>query len=167
MRLLLTLLVLIAAANNALAQGEWSYPISQGVWVRITESKFEQEKHIVELCAEGNFPCKIDGQFPYGTMLEWPATQLMGLIVHVFGKDHALDTSGMFNAWSGRPIQDEHQTYLEVRKLNANSYRVRGLFSGEVSSYVGEWLIDKQKARRTLLTNDGKKVHEITLALGR
>jgi hypothetical protein len=73
----------------------------------------------------------------------------------------------MYNAWGWRAKGEKYKSSIAVRHMGHNRYRVRGVFAGEVATYVAEWEIDGNRVRRKLLSNDENTVNRIALALER
>ena len=152
LRLLPSLLVAPAFGADRIAE----YSLADNVHVQIVERPFVASQHKIELCPGADFPCKIDGAFPYGTSFDLPTWSLAEVAVRIKGQSYTLDTSGMYNAWGNRPIEYQGQQYLTVAAIRPGVYSITGLFSDGAGTFVAQWHVSHGKARRVLLTADDR-----------
>ena len=130
------------------------YKINDKIHIKVIEKPFDPSQHKIEMCTGSDFPCKIDGIFPYGTAFALPSVQLTELIVTINNHSISLNTSGMYDAWGNREIENEGHKYLSVKQIEKDTYSVKGIFSDGAGTFVAEWKITNNKSQRILISAD-------------
>ena len=157
---MLTALVLALLQTAAgLAEGA-VFTLPSGVTVRILEAPFKKELWQVEGCSSAEAACRINGQLPFGAAFGLPSTYVKSITIEYKGRTHALDVSGMFDAWGGRPLEHKGVVrYFGGKCSDAHNCQVRGLFSDAAGAFVAEWMVVNDRATRTVLTDSKDVVH--------
>jgi hypothetical protein len=136
-------------------QAEEKFVLSNGVEVQLYEKPFHPDEHKIEYCGkERKFPCKIDGEFPYGTDFTMPKTEITKIVIVAESISYELDTSGMYNALWRQPLEREKISQFSVRCENRKNCLVNGFFSDGAGTYVAGWKIVEGKVSRNVLSAD-------------
>jgi hypothetical protein len=154
-------IIFVLLASNVLADGQTKeFDLGNGITVQIEEAKFNPESHKIENCEGSNYPCLIDGVFPFGTAFSMPKTYLKSLTLSKSGKSYKLQTTGMYNAWGNRPLEFKGKIkYLGGHCYDEKNCALRGLFSDAAGSFVAEWVVINGKPFRTVLTSSDDISH--------
>lgn len=144
----------------ALAEKISTFTLPSEAKVEIVESAFQKENFDIDGCSPESSFCLIDGDIPYGVVSGLPKTYVKEITVSFQGAYYALDVTGMYNAWGGRPLEHAGVVrYFGGACFDSKNCRFRGLFSDAAASFVAEWLIMDGISRRTVLTNSNDVVN--------
>jgi hypothetical protein len=149
------LLTSIVSANTVS-----TFIIPSGVEVTIIESTFDKDIFSVERCSSNDSICRINKKFPYGVDIDFPKTYVKSITVSLQGRSYALDATGMYNAWGGRPL--EHHgviRYFGGGCSDNKNCQFRGIFSDGSGSFVAEWLVVDGLATRSIITGSDDVVN--------
>ena len=153
---LMLMLLQVASATDSGA----AFTLPSGVMVRIVELPFKASEWRIEGCGTPQTACRINGHLPFGVDRGLPGTYVKSITVEFKGQRHALDASGMFNAWGGRPLEYKGVVrYFGGRCFEPRNCHFRGLFSDGAGSFVAEWQVVNDHVLRTVLTDSIDVVH--------
>jgi hypothetical protein len=96
----------------------------------------------------------INGKPPFGTDGEIPKYALTKVFVLFKGHEYHLPTEGMYNPWFGDKLDKQ---FVRLTKVG-DRLTIRAVFSDGAGSYLTEWQIVGNVAKRTLLTADDELV---------
>jgi len=150
----------MSAAVTVRADTTAKLELPSGVEVRIVEAPFQAKNFKVQGCGEKATGCRINGRIPFGTAFGMPTTYVRRITASFKGRTHLLDSSQMYNAWGGRPLEVKGVIrYFGGKCDDEKNCRFRGLFSDAGGSFVAEWLVVDGMATRTVLTDSNDVVH--------
>ncbi|MDO7852199.1 hypothetical protein [Hymenobacter convexus] len=92
----------------------------------------------------------INDKQPFGTDGEMPKYTLSKATVLFKGHVYHLPVSGMYNPWFGDKLD---QQFVHLTKVGS-ALTIRAVFADGAGSYLAEWKISGNSAKRTLLTSD-------------
>lgn len=92
----------------------------------------------------------INGKPVFGTDGEMPKYTLTKASVLFKGRSYQLPVSDMYNPWFGQKM-DKEFVHLKVVSY---TLAIQAVFSDGAGSYLAEWKIEGDSAKRTLLTAD-------------
>lgn len=96
--------------------------------------------------------CTPNGEPVFGTE-KAPVSYVKHIQLIVDDKQYTLNSRNMYNAWNDRPVKIENgPTYLAAHCYDKSNCTIRGVFSDTSGSYVAEWIIDKGKPFRSVLS---------------
>ncbi|MEK6747636.1 MAG: hypothetical protein AABY83_00330 [Pseudomonadota bacterium] len=100
----------------------------------------------------------VNGTTPFGATGNPPTpySYLAKLTLRAEGKSYDLETTNMYNALGGRPLEYSAdyngRKYMAAHCYDSGSCVLRGIFSGQGGLYVAEWLISNGKPFRSILS---------------
>jgi hypothetical protein len=151
---LVSLVVFILIPIGAWADTQADFKLPSGVNVTIVEGAFDAKQFQIDGCSDKDNKCTINGRIPAGVAFGLPSTFVKSIVVSSNGKKYLLDSSGMYNAWGGRPLKVKGVVrYFGGKCIDALNCRFRGLFSDAAGTYVAEWSIVGGVSTRTVLTD--------------
>ena len=157
MRIFALISLLFAFYSNA---EEKQFDLGSGLLVKIEEKPFLSSEWEITYCENGTSVCQINGSYPFGAAARIPKTYLSKLAVSFKGKEYALDSSAMFNAWGERPLFYENGIQYFAGVCNHDNWcTLRGLFSDSAGSFVAEWQLRDGVVQRTIITYSDDVVH--------
>ncbi|WP_201978540.1 hypothetical protein [Hymenobacter rubidus] len=92
----------------------------------------------------------INGKPVFGTDGELPKYTLNKASVLFKRHSYLLPVSGMYNPWFGQKLDKQ---FVQLKKAG-DTLTIQAVFSDGAGSYLAEWKIDGDSAKRTLLTAD-------------
>lgn len=156
--------MLCVSAAVFAAEVSVEFVIPAGVKVRILEVPFDE----TPMRYDQREPCLVDGKVPFGVDCTKPKTAVKRITVTVNGREVDLDSSGMYNAWEGRPLQTKPDPktkrsfrYFGGRCAEPGICVFRGIFSDGAGTFVAEWLVFAGASQRTVLTSSDDVVSQI------
>lgn len=147
---------LLIAISSALprAATESNFTLPSGVKVEIAEAPFDKQSESISGCTESKAICVIGKHIAWGALFEPPKTYVKSISIRYKGKTYSLDTSDMYNAWGGRPLEYKNVIrYFGGQCSDPDNCQFRGLFSDAAGTFVAEWKIIDGTPVRTVLSN--------------
>ena len=96
----------------------------------------------------------INGKQPFGTDGEMPKYVLTKATVLFKGHVYHLPVNGMYNPWFGDKLDKQ---FVRLTKVGY-TLTIQAVFADGAGSYLAEWQIHDNSAKRTLLTADDELV---------
>ncbi len=153
--IVVALLTRVSASTEKVAQ----FTLPSGVSVRITEAPFEASKFQIKGCSEDGAYCRINGRIPAGVVFGLPETYMKEILITFKGKSHSLDSSDMYDAWGGRPLERPGVVrYFGGRCYDDGDCVFRGVFSDAAGAFAAEWSIVDGVSVRNVLTDSSDVV---------
>jgi hypothetical protein len=139
-------------AGVALAETTAAFTLPSGVTVRIVEAPFKPSQ-AAERCIGGR-------RVPFDSTTPLPKTYVKSITVSFKGRSYALDSSCMYDAWRGRPLEVPGVIrYFGGKCFDVGHCQFRGVFSDGADSFVAEWRVVHGVAVRTVLTGSDDVVN--------
>jgi hypothetical protein len=154
MRLLITITLLILAAQSFGQQKEIKVKLADNVTLTFVKDTFDPKGKKIEI--SDNAVISIDKGLVFGTDGEMPRTYLKRATLTIGTRNFQLQVDGMYNPW--------HEDYFNDRvfklKTEGTKYIINGGFSDGAGYYGVEWVAFGEGCTRTILTNDEKILFE-------
>ncbi len=142
-------LILICFLASTVNAEEKYIKIIKGVGnLNIYVEPFVQDSHKISSC--GDYICAIDGSPFFGTDGKLPTKKLSRLIFIFDNESISLNIKAMYEPGITNSNINER---ISVQHYWGGFYKVTGKFSDGAGSYVSQWLVSKQGAIRTNISN--------------
>ena len=144
----------------AFASSPVTFTLPSGVKVALDERAFVKSQFKVHGCSGKELECRINGRIPFGSDLDLPKTYVKSIKVSFQGKTYSLNSTDMYNAWGGRPLEHPGSIrYFGGKCFDSQTCRFRGVFSDAAGSFVAEWRVANGVSTRTVLTDSNDVIH--------
>lgn len=153
------LIAFLLSDSSAGLNARREYALPSGVVISIVEAPFSRPKFRITGCVREGEACRINGRIPFGRTSQVPKTYIARIAISFAGATHLLDSSDMYDAWGGRPLEYPGKIrYLGGQCYDANNCQIRGLFSDGAGTFVAEWRVIHGRPIRTVLTDSSDVV---------